>query len=62
MVEQYTALAIATTVWTVRKREDIMKNFNLTESEVQTQLAVLRHCELVKGCKEGDRIYLVPFS
>jgi len=43
-------------------REEIMKNLNLTESELQTQLAVLRHCELVKGYKEGDKIYLVPFS
>jgi len=43
-------------------REDIMKNFNLTESETQTQLAVLRHCELVKGHKEGDKVYLAPFS
>ena len=43
-------------------REDIMKNFNLTESEMQTQLAVFRHCELVKGHKEGDKVYLVPFG
>ena len=41
---------------------DIMKKFNLTESEMQTQLVVLRHCELVKGRKEGTKIYLVPFS
>ena len=43
-------------------REELMGNFSLSESEVQTQLAILRHCELVKGHKEGDRIYLVPFS
>ena len=43
-------------------KEDIMKNFNLTEPEMQTQLAMLRHCELVKGHKEGDKVYLVPFS
>ena len=42
--------------------EDIMKKFNLTEPEMQTQLAVLRHCELVKGCKEGSKVYLTPFS
>ncbi len=39
-----------------------MKKFNLTEPEMKTQLAVLRHCELVKGRKEGNKIYLVPFS
>jgi len=34
---------------------------NLKEIELQSQLAVMRHCELVKVYKEGDRIYLVPF-
>ena len=43
-------------------KEDTMKNFNLIESEMQIQLAVLRHCELVKGHKEGDKVYLAPFS
>jgi len=43
-------------------REQLMKNLGLTEAELQTQLAILRHCELVKGHKEGDRIYLVPFA
>jgi uncharacterized membrane protein len=42
-------------------REELIKNLNLTESELQTHLAILRHCELVKGSKEGRRIYLVPF-
>ena len=42
-------------------KEDVMKSFNLTEPELQVQLAALRHCELVKGHKEGDRVYLVPF-
>ena len=43
-------------------REQLIENFELTETELQTQLAILRHCELVKGHKEGDRIYLVPFA
>jgi len=43
-------------------REDVMENFSLSSSELQAQLAVLRHCELVRGCKEGNSIYLVPFS
>ena len=43
-------------------REEVMKNFNLTEPETQIQLAILRHCELVKGYKEGDKVYLVPFT
>jgi len=43
-------------------REELTRSFNLAESELQTQLATLRHCELVKGYKEGDKIYLVPFD
>ena len=43
-------------------REEVIEGLNLSEQEMQMQLATLRHCELVKGHKEGDRIYLVPFS
>jgi recombinational DNA repair protein (RecF pathway) len=43
-------------------REEVIKNLNLSEQEMQTQLATLRHCELVKGRKQGDKIYLIPFS
>jgi recombinational DNA repair protein (RecF pathway) len=43
-------------------REELIHHFNLKEIELQTHLAILRHCELVKGHKEGDRVYLVPFS
>jgi len=42
-------------------REELIEHFNLKEIELQSQLAVMRHCELVKGHKEGDRIYLVLF-
>jgi hypothetical protein len=43
-------------------REEILVNFNLKDAELQTNLATLRHCELVKGRKEGSRVYLVPFD
>jgi len=43
-------------------REELIKTFNLAEPELQTQLALLRHCELVKGYKEDKQIYLVPFD
>ncbi len=43
-------------------REELMKNFNLAEPELQRQLAILRHCGLVKGAKEDDQIYLVAFD
>jgi late competence protein required for DNA uptake (superfamily II DNA/RNA helicase) len=40
---------------------EIMKKFGISLKEMQTQMAVLRHCELVRGQKDGDKIYLVPF-
>ena len=43
-------------------REEILANFNIQEMELQTNLATLRHCELVKGRKEGNCVYLVPFD
>jgi len=41
--------------------EEMMKRFGLSAKEMQTQLAVLRHCELVKGQRDGDKIYLVTY-
>ena len=43
-------------------REQIIENLELTDAELQRQLATLRHCELVKGHKEGKSIYVVPFD
>jgi hypothetical protein len=43
-------------------REEVIEELSLCEQEMQTQLATLRHCELVKGHKEGDKVYLLPFS
>ena len=42
--------------------EELMAEFNLSESELKTQLATLRHLELIKGRKEQDAVYLVPFN
>jgi len=42
--------------------EELMRNFNLTELQLQNQFAVLRHCELIKGRKGGDGIFLVTFD
>ena len=43
-------------------REQIIEALGLTDAELQRQLATLRHCELVKGHKEGKSIYVVPFD
>ena len=42
--------------------ETVMERFSLSQAELQTQVAVLRHCELVRGTKEGNRVFLAPFS
>jgi transcription initiation factor IIE alpha subunit len=42
--------------------EEVMENFNIPQRELERQLALLRHCELIKGHKEGDTVYLVLFG
>jgi len=43
-------------------REHLIEYFKLNEADLQRHLATMRHCELIKGNKEGDKIYLVPFD
>jgi hypothetical protein len=40
---------------------EIMTKFNTAQGELNSIMATLRHCELVKGKKEGNTVYLVPF-
>ena len=40
-------------------RDQIGRVFTLDEKEMEKHFAVLRHCELVKGFKEGKTIYMV---
>lgn len=42
--------------------EDIKNKFSLSPRDLENQFAILRHCELIKGSKDGDRIFIVPFS
>ena len=42
--------------------EEIMTKFNITQRDLENQFATLRHCELVRGQKEDDKVYLVPFD
>jgi len=39
--------------------QELMEEFNLSPKGLQKELAILRHCELVKGTKEGDTIYML---
>jgi len=41
--------------------EEMMKKFDLSIKEMQTQMAVLRHCELVRRQRDGDKIYLITY-
>ncbi len=44
------------------KREEIAKEFDLPPDELENQFAILRHCELVKGQKREDGVYIVAFE
>jgi hypothetical protein len=41
---------------------ELIDSLGISMSELETQLAILRHCELLKGRKENDIRYIVPFS
>jgi late competence protein required for DNA uptake (superfamily II DNA/RNA helicase) len=40
-------------------RMELMEKFNLPLTELENQFAILRHCQLLKGKKEGDVVYIV---
>ncbi|HUT73030.1 MAG TPA: hypothetical protein VMW89_20355 [Desulfatiglandales bacterium] len=40
----------------------LMEHLKLSEQEIQAQLTILRHYELVKGHKEDSKVYLIPYS
>jgi len=42
--------------------EEIREAFDLSQNELMTSFAVLRHCSLVRGCKENNAIYLTTFD
>ncbi|MDD3246748.1 MAG: hypothetical protein PHF18_07855 [Methanosarcina sp.] len=42
--------------------EKTSKLFELTLQETMNQLAILRHCELLKWRKMGEEMYMVPFD
>ncbi len=44
------------------KAEEIARELGIGVKEVEREFAVLRHLELVKGRKEGDEVFIVPFD
>ena len=43
-------------------RQQVMDALDIPDWELEKQIAVLRHCELVKGRKEEGGVYLVTFD
>ncbi|MFW6126177.1 MAG: hypothetical protein ACOC58_03645 [Chloroflexota bacterium] len=41
--------------------EELAQHFALPANELQSELTTLRHCELVRGQKEGNKVYLTTF-
>ena len=41
--------------------EEMMKNLHLTEEEWRREFAALRHMELLKATKKGDKIFYILF-
>lgn len=42
--------------------DQVMTKFSLSLRDFQNQIATLRHCELLRGDKQGDMVYIVPFD
>lgn len=42
--------------------DELLQIFNLSTKEFENQFVVLRHCELLKGKKIDDNIFIVPFN
>jgi late competence protein required for DNA uptake (superfamily II DNA/RNA helicase) len=42
-------------------RKEDMVSFNITQRDLKRVVATLRYCELVRGQKERDKVYLFPF-
>jgi predicted HTH transcriptional regulator len=40
---------------------ELVDNLNLSRTEIEKQLAILRHLELTKGKLEDKKTYIVPF-
>ena len=40
---------------------EVSAKFDINLQDLNRTVATLRHCELVRGQKEGDDVYLVPF-
>ncbi len=39
--------------------QEMIDRFKLSPAELENQFAILRHCQLLKGKREGDQVYTV---
>lgn len=42
-------------------KEELLKIVGIKAEELESQFAILRHCELVRAFKEGDKVYLTKW-
>ncbi|MCW4046983.1 MAG: hypothetical protein NWE99_05400 [Candidatus Bathyarchaeota archaeon] len=42
-------------------KEELAAQLGLKLEELEQQFAILRHCELVRAAKEGDKVYLTKW-
>lgn len=42
-------------------KEELLKILNIKAEELEQEFAILRHCELIRGFKEGDKVYLTKW-
>jgi hypothetical protein len=42
-------------------KQDLAVAVGIKPEELEAQFAVLRHCELVRACKEGSIVYLIKW-
>jgi len=42
-------------------REDLLKIAGIKAEELESQLAILRHCELIRAFKEAGKVYITKW-
>ena len=42
-------------------KEELTKILGVKPEELESQFAILRHCELIRAFKEGDKVYLTKW-
>jgi hypothetical protein len=43
-------------------KEELLKILNIKAEKLEQEFAILRHCELIRGFKEGDYVYLIKWG